>query len=282
MNSKSKAFSIIALILCLGLIGLGILKTNDEKTKVLEHIILQTNSNKLIWEYSNDSQNITTNPFNLSFPVISESGKIINEKNIYNIKENFEIQKVNTLEGLIYSYKDNGNYMVNSSERYLIVVTDNIENTYYQFDAQFNFLNCRQIIQYMDKVLCLSTYLGNIFELHKSDTASRFAQFDKPGYVISGLYNLGGNTLVVYQSYNTNLIEGEIDPPKQILRINEKDIPLQNNFVYQVAFKAGNYLISTISESNISNKINSYEIFQLSPTGELVSISQNSVGIFLY
>jgi hypothetical protein len=264
---------------------MAISNSNDDRAKVLEHIIIQTNTNKLLWEYSNQTQQFTDIPFSLSAPIISENELIANDKNIFRINDSNKIEKVTSLEGIIYSYKDERNYMVNSSGRYLKVVTDNVENTYYLFDSQFNYLNCKYIIQENERVLCLSTNLGTIFELQKSASASRFSEFDKSGYVIGGMYNLSGNPLIIYQAFNlgvqTDSQTGEM-PPKVILRINGKDVNLANNFVYQVIFRDGNYIISTMSESNINNKINSFKIYKLSPQGDLQVLSQNASGIFIY
>ena len=137
MSSKGKIYLIIVIIFCLTLIVSGLRNIEDERTKTLEHIIFLPASSKLLFEYNNNSQSIINSPFNQTFPIISENDLIVNDKNIYKIKEGREIEKTNSLEGTVYYYKDSVNYMLNSNQKYLKVLSDNSVNYYYLFDDNF-------------------------------------------------------------------------------------------------------------------------------------------------
>jgi len=278
MSSRRKIYLFIIFIFSLVLIGSGIKNLEEERTKILEHIILLTNSNKLLFEYNNNTQNTLDSPFDTAFTIISQNDLIINDKYIFKIKEGRVIEKINSLEGTIYYYKDMANYMVNNSQRYLKVMSDNLESYYYLFDDHLNYINCRQIIDYKGNILCLNTNLGTVFKLEKSISATKYNEFNKPEYIINGIFNSGGNYLVIYQSFSS----GSQGNSNTILRINDRDVALTSNFVYQVVFREGNYIISTISESNLNNKIDSYEIYTLSPQGDLENISQNSSGVCIF
>ena len=278
MSSKGKIYLILLIIFSIALLGFGIKNLEDEQTKTLEHINLLTNTNKLLFEYDNNTINTLDSPFNIAFPIISQNDLIINNNNVFKIKEGREVEKINTLDGTIYYYKDNGNYIINSDQSYLKVLSDNLESYYYLIDDHLNYINCRQIIDYKGSILCLNTNLGTIFKLEKSIYATKYDGFNIPEYVINGIFNSNGNYLIIYQSFGS----GYQDKSNTILRINDKDVPLTSNFVYQVAFREGNYIISTISESNLNNKINSYEIYTLSLQGDLKNISENSIGVCIY
>lgn len=281
MNSKSKFLLILSILVCIVLLGMAVKSFQDEQAKSLDYIMLQTDKNVLIWKYNNNSIQNTDNPLNLSSPVITIDKIISNLSNLYEIKNDRELVKVKTMPGTIFSYQDDANYIIGTSERYLRVSTDNDISDYYLFDSQYNFINCRQIVKYQVKILCLSSNLGSVFELKKSDTAIKFTDFEKSGYIIVGLYNVKNNLLVIYQDFSVSNSDNK-DLSTIVLKVNNKEIDLPSNFVYQVIYKNNNYILSTISESNIKSKQNNFEIYKLTPEGSLEKLYGNIGGVLIF